>query len=331
MFGGFRLWTFSGSYIRLFLAYAVVTIVGRNFFTYYVKTIYFLSVISLLFYAASFLPGAESFYLNVLCKLIPNPFESTKGFYKGSPNFILFTVNYLFPEHRNSGPFWEPGAFAVFLMIALLFNHIQERKIGTKVNIVFIVCLLTTFSTTGFLAFFVFIFYLNLDLIRKNIFYTIVFSGVLFSSYYIYENTLFLKDKITENISLADETTTSRFGSAKADLEEFYRSPIVGLGRAGAKDGFVSASNFTVENHRNNGVFNLLATYGLPLTLIYFYLIFNTFFRIETAYNISKYYPWAAFIIILILGFSQGLFLKPFFYAFLFLPPVLTNKRKYTF
>lgn len=327
LLGGFNARTFVGTYIRLFLAFSVVTLVGVDFFKIYVRILYFISVISLVFYAGSFIPGSENIYINVLSNLIPNPFGA-EGFYKNNPNVVLVTFNGLFSDHRNSGAFWEPGAFAVFLMLALLFNTLEEKKLWTKKNIVFIICLITTFSTTSYLALFVFIVYLNVDLIIKNALYSVVFIGVLIGSIYIYNETPFLKDKIQNNILLANETTTSRFGSALADIEAFKRSPLVGLGRAGAKENFISVENFGVENHRNNGVFDLLSKYGLPLTLIYFFQIYNVFFQLNKRFQISKFYPVFAFLIILMLGFSQGLFLRPFMYSFLFLPFFIKLKYK---
>ena len=38
--------------------------------------------------------------------------------YLFTPNYIIITFNQ-YQQLRNSGPFWEPGAFAVFLNIAL--------------------------------------------------------------------------------------------------------------------------------------------------------------------------------------------------------------------
>lgn len=59
------------------------------------------------------------------------------------------TINY-----RNSGPFWEPGAFQGFILLALLlalkFKSGDVRGIRAKIIVLF-VTLLTTQSTTGYL------------------------------------------------------------------------------------------------------------------------------------------------------------------------------------
>jgi hypothetical protein len=323
-FGGFNLRTFAGTYIRLFLAYAVVLIAGKNFPKYFVRVMYFFSVISLFFYAFSFLPGAENFYINVLGELIPNLWAETDGFYRSKPNIVVFCFEpTLFTDGRNSGPFWEPGGFAVFLVIALLFNHMEDRSWRSKRNIIFVLCLLTTFSTAGYLAFAFYIIFRNVERLRSNIFYLFILVGLLVIFYNFYERVPFLQEKIKVNIQSAESNTTSRFGSALADLQAFKKNPFFGLGRAGAKEGFISDTQFSVDNHRNNGIFDLLSTYGLIITIVYFSLIYRTFSFFRSIAGLSQYFPLAAFAIILTLGFSQGLFLKPFFYSFLFLPFML--------
>ena len=79
------------------------------------------------------------------------------------PIHILYNYNgYLL--HRNSGIFWEPGAYQLFLNIALLYNfkrnnYVLRRCINLS-SILFAVSLLTTRSTTGYFAFAVVMIYL---------------------------------------------------------------------------------------------------------------------------------------------------------------------------
>ena len=52
---------------------------------------------------------------------------------------------------RNMGMFWEPGAFQTFISVALLFELLGEKP-STKNVIIFSACIITTFSTTGYLS-----------------------------------------------------------------------------------------------------------------------------------------------------------------------------------
>lgn len=79
------------------------------------------------------------------------------------PIHFLFNYNgYLL--HRNSGIFWEPGAYQLFLNIALLYNFKRNKFVLRRCinvpSILFTVSLLTTRSTTGYFAFAVVIIYL---------------------------------------------------------------------------------------------------------------------------------------------------------------------------
>lgn len=327
-FGGFNLRTFFGTYIRLFLAFSVICIVRQNFFKTYTIIIYFFSIFSLFFYFLTFIPGVPNFYLETLGNIIPNTFTDD-GFYKGSKNIIIYNFheNALI-TFRNSGPFWEPGAFAVFLLIALIFNHINEKKIFTKKNLIFIITIVTTLSTTGFICLFVFLFYLNYNILRKNILFIVFFILSFIGTIALYERIPFLKDKIEKDIAYSNETTTSRFGSALADYNLFKESPLFGYGRAGAKNNFKEEKFFDVGNHRNNGVFNLLVTYGLFITIIYLYKILETLKEVGVFFKLPNYYFIFSFIILLLLSFSQGILMRPFFYAFLFIPMLFDKKSK---
>lgn len=72
------------------------------------------------------------------------------------PIHFLYNYNgYLL--HRNSGIFWEPGAYQFFLNMALLFNlkikGFKFKQCINPANILFVVSIFTTKSTTGYLAF----------------------------------------------------------------------------------------------------------------------------------------------------------------------------------
>lgn len=332
-FGGFNFRTFLGTYIRLFFAYSVVLIVQKNIFKIFTTIIFFFSIVSLVFYIFTFIPGISEFYIEKLGNIIPNIFVE-EGFYKGSKNLILFNFHEnALKSFRNSGPFWEPGAFAVFLLIALVFNHINDKRILSKVNSILILTILTTLSTTGFICLFIFFFYINYNLLKTNVLFIVFFILSIFTIVLLFERIPFLKDKIEKDIEYSNETTTSRFGSALADYNLFKSSPLFGYGRAGAKNDFKDDKFFEVEDHRNNGVFNLLVTYGIFITTIYLYQILKTFKEIGKLYKLPNYYFIFSFVILISLAFSQGILMRPFFYSFLFLPMLfdktLTNKFKF--
>ncbi|MFC4269734.1 O-antigen ligase family protein [Polaribacter marinivivus] len=316
--GSYSYRTSVGTAIKLATVYFVVKLVKYNFINYYINILYFFTVISLIFYTLSFLPGFTDLMIGQIAPLFESPFVDPNAFYEQSPSIIVFTFELsLLTEFRNSGPFWEPGAFAVFLIFAILFNIIKTKSLIDKKNKFFIVALITTFSTAGYIAFFILV--SGYYLMNKKVSHKLLLILFVFASISIYTTTSFLEEKVKHNISLADETTSSRFGSALADYNLFKQSPLFGWGRGPMRYGGQKIIFFGKDQHRNNGVFVQLATYGILGSLLYFYLFYKSIFRINKYYNFIKGYSFVFFATIMTLGFSQSLFSKPFFLCFLFL------------
>lgn len=334
--GGFDYRTFIGTYVKLGMIYFIVKLLKHNFDVYYINIIYFFTLISLFFYTFSFVPGFIEYFINNVAPYFKSPFVEESTFYKTEPSIIIFCFeDTLLSDHRNSGPFWEPGAFSVFLCIALLFNIIRTGKIFNKKGIVLIIGILTTLSTAGYIA--LAAIFGGFYTIKRGFLNKIMVVLLVILSGYLFSRLDFLEQKINKNIDLAEETTSSRFGSALADYRLFIESPIVGWGRGDARYGGKKPTRFTMEEHRNNGIFILLATYGIVITLIYFFLIYKS---INAISKYRKFNPWFSFVsicVIIILGFSQGIFSLPILYAFLFLylnyktSVYFVNKAKYSY
>lgn len=64
-----------------------------------------------------------------------------------------YTWGWYYVMHRNSGIFWEPGAFQGFLNIALLFATRKNRAHASKWQfIILVLAVFTTMSTTGYMV-----------------------------------------------------------------------------------------------------------------------------------------------------------------------------------
>jgi hypothetical protein len=325
--GSYSYRTSIGTFIKLSTAYFIIKLVRERFIIYYINILYFFSLISFLFYSLTFIPGFTDIVVNQIAPYFESPFLDSNSFYKPSPSIIFYTFDPIaLSDFRNSGPFWEPGAFAVYLIFALLFNIIKEKNLFGKKNLVFMVALISTFSTAGYIAFFIMIsgfYFFNKKVSHKLILIIFVSSSISF-----YSSTSFLEEKVKKNISLADQTTSSRFGSALADYTLFIESPIVGWGRGPKRYGNREVFSFGKDQHRNNGIFILLATYGLLGSLFYFFLFYKSIKVINKFYKYSRGFSLVFFITILLLGFSQSLFFKPFFLCFMFLFLVFKKQKQ---
>jgi hypothetical protein len=316
VFNNFSVKTTIGTLAHICFAYFVVKLLNYKFMDIYIKILYFITLVSFFFYLLLFIPGATNFIITKFTPYFQPVFKVSDIFYIYTPNIIIYNYN---PDHyvfyRNCGPFWESGGFAIYLVIALIFNTYATGRLAEKKNIVFAIGILTTVSTAGYLAlfFFVFGYYLLSSNVRFKVLYIILFAMIAVP---LYLRLDFLNRKILASVNMAETTTTSRFGSALADLKLVTARPFIGYGRK-MENRYGTTLFIRDLMHRNNGVTNLLTSYGLPMFIIYFVWYYMSF------RNLDRLYKNKAAIVflftIIILGFSQRIFTYPFFYSFLFL------------
>lgn len=308
--------------MRIYFAYFTVKIIGDQIDRYIVNQIYFFSIISLIVTGVIFAyPGtAEYIYAN-----ITPVFDQITIFQPNRQHFILYTMELGWKVEipRNSGPFWEPGGFSVFLFLALTFNIVRDKKFFNKKNIIFLIALLTTQSTTAYLAFFIFI-CIYILISYRSIYSFILMPLLIFIFLNLYTQLDFMEEKVNkmyiESQNARTEKVYSRFVSGKINMDNFSSSPIFGIGR------FFQISDD--ENTGNNGTTLLLAEFGLVGFSFYFFMMYLSYRAYCRRYNFNKYFPFAIIAGLLVLGFSQGLFQKPFFMALCFMYLVKFSNQK---
>jgi len=313
--------TMMGTYFRLFAAFFIVSLCGKKFPRYYSDIIYWLSIISFVFFIPSVLSQSFfNFFTHTVCPHFPALFKtySADEFYQPAPTIIIYTFHEVLRiDFRNSGPFWEPGAFVIFIIIAMIFNIIEAKKLWTKQNIVLTLAVISTLSTTGYIAFFLLImsYYFVTGNMVKNI---VILSIAIPTGVGLYYNLEFMHGKIDKNIE-ADDDTTSRIGSGLADLKDFVKSPIVGWGRGAMRYGGRAFSFFTVQQHRNNGLASLLASYGIIAAFTLLYNYYKTLKKLCTVNSFDFRFAILSFIIILVMSLGQTIFQYTFFYSIMFI------------
>ena len=328
--------TYIGLHLRLFSAYFVIKILGKSFVEKYIKFIYYFSIISLfIFIPLAFSKSLVSFFINNIAPFFKVPFTFKSDLYSLSPQILVYNLggfsSYLYP--RNSGPFWEPGAFAGFLIIAIMFELFRTKQLFSKMNIVNIIALITTTSTTGFIAFGLIFLYYNTLLKKRGLLTIPTFVIIAFILIVSYLKINFLKTKIDHAIFVTEhsEDRITRFQSAILDFNDFKANPIVGVGR-NAETSLKKYMYLSKEIyiHRNNGDSRLLKTYGIFFFLMYLYLYYKGFLSVmeynNTLSDIKIHAIFFVFIILLI-GFSEQYFFRPLFYSFLFLNLVYEKNR----
>ena len=219
---------------------------------------------------------------------------------------------------RNCGPFWEPGAYGGYLVIAYMLNTIREKKLMGKINILFIVATISTQSTTAYLALFAFIVcYIFFEDYSYGVKSLIIVFGV--AGYVAFQTIPFLGDKIKEENKGAKDAIEevggdTRMASAILDWDDIKGYPFSGRGlwpetRVDKKFEYVI---------RNNGFTNFIATWGILFFFVYFYWYYKGFSEFCRIYGASKLIPMVLLVIIWLLSFSENYFDSPFFWAFVF-------------
>ena len=305
----------------VFIITSFVTIVlfKETLFRRIENIVYYFALISLLFWFWQLISLNSIVY-----------FGQTIGFHEPDPhskkeyiNFLVYTINYsrysppIIP--RNAGFCWEPGPFSIYLVIAIFFNMSRNNfKIVMNARLlILIAALLTTISTTGYLAFASLMIYYSFKGIKGRKRYLVL--AVFISAFiYLYFTLDIMSSKISslydsgmdiENTKLSSAaqnnkfSSAGRFGGLLMAWEDLKRSPLWGTG--GASELFYGNLGGGAGVFIVNGLARIMATYGLFGMFIYLFFLFKSSKEIGYIYNINARYVFV--VIILICSFSNSL------------------------
>ena len=332
IFSFFRFYTIAGFIIRTLIAFFVVSVLKERFVYYFLKQIKWLAILSFIVYLPILL------YPNLMTEIqdrLPSFFSYQHGiaghiFTKKS--LILVNLNMDRPSGitRNCGPFWEPGTFGGFLIVALILNVISSGHLFRKTNVIFLLAIFSTFSTTAYIATFTLIVFFYIA--EKKIFYkTIAVFLFLPFFYYVFISLDFLSDKITTEYDNNQQTMktqkgNSRMASAVLDLKEFIEYPLTGKGLWPETRFNEIKGNYAP---RNNGLTNFLTIWGLPFFILFYYYFWQ-FLKQFIIYKakIQTKYALYFLIVIFVITFSENYNNLIFFWAFPFLEYYDRKKNK---
>jgi len=325
-FGYGDIYNYSSFIIIFGIGYFLVKILGFRLPYYFVNVVYFFSIISLIFWLLSNISnGFYDFTSNIAFDLGTDESITNESFimYAYEPNRSLFDLT------RNNGGFWEPGVYATWLSIALLYNVIH-KSFSDKKSKVILITLVTTFSTAGYVALFlIIIFYLNKKTISPKaqilLKYTILVL-VIFSVVYLD----FLGPKLVERYNFESSVslstpTAGRFLSARKSLYAISQNPVFGKGLAQERDENPDYTRLDVGNY---GIMNMIQRIGIIASIFFLYYIYKYYkiYLIRSHFNKSD--VMYCFLVWLVLMFSQTLFWAPVSIYIFFLPVVYDFNKK---
>lgn len=298
-----------GAFLKIFLLlfgyFASRLVKFDDFAKYYINFMKFIAIVSLL----GIIFGSIIINLNVFPIISNyNNLTFTSLFFTNIPIWSVI-------RHRNFGPFWEPGVYQAYLFIALYFSLfiIKEKK---KFNILlFVVTIITTFSTTGYLCMFLLIAaYMikkdRFDTLKNKVLMFLVFTSIIVFLSFDQEVSQILFGKIFDGN--ANASFGSRFESVWTNLKIFSTNPLFGVGpdnvlaKFNAFSSTYAGSSFIVNT---NTIFSHFSSFGILMGMYYVYLMY----KFATKNNKS-----VMSVLIILIALSIILSAEYFIYSILF-------------
>lgn len=230
---------------------------------------------------------------------------------------------------RNAGCSWEPGRYAIMLSLGIAISVLKKGiSIKNKKLIWLLLALITTFSTTGYIAtiMILFIFYVK----KVNFLYVLYSIIFIIPIYFIVVNVPFLADKISLQLStlfnfdfyneLVTRTAEASNGEYTYSLERFpsmyfewqniLNDPIIGYGRSPYYSYFYQ--NISSNVSLPSGILKVLSNYGLILGMFFYYILY------KSSNIFGKFYHKNSPIMLclLISSISYSIFTIPVFTSF---------------
>lgn len=281
--------------------------VYKSFHKLFPQVIIVVSAISLFFWIFDRM-GAHDVLLN-LGRNFPIDLENQNDTMDGY-SFLLYAVND--SDYRNPGPFFEPGRFIVSLVPALAMNLSNEKSLFKKGNIILLLSILSTFSTTGYSITMIIIalFLLYNKKNKKYSFILLVLAGIIFLPSILRLD--FMAEKVMDQVQDIDNSN-SRFGALVYLWLQVLESPWFGYGPAIQQIWHMSSE---VHISSPNGWGELMRYWGIPFSFVFCVLLF--LFSRSSAENGNKFFAWSIFLAILLVAFPQSVMQTPLYYVFAF-------------
>lgn len=257
--------------VLLWFSLAIVSIVDYDrLMNTYIKIMRFIALFSMI-----------CFMLAPILTALPLPRMQT-----GDVSYVsLFFTNISTHNDRNYGPFWEPGAFQLYLNWAIFYELRNMKRFKLSDIVIFVLCILTTKSTGGIVILaMMFIYYLLFakhdirDRKSKRLLFWVKIFIILLSiagiSAFILVPELYdtvfgklvaLKENSTE-INSANVSSMTRLLSMPASISAFRMKPLFGWGIDGLK-GIIMLQYGITSN--TNSILGMAALFGIIPGILY--------------------------------------------------------------
>lgn len=306
LYGGFSPAGIYKPLLIFFTPYILYRLFGLKYFSYLFDIIYYSSIFTFPIYLLqSIFQPVNALVIKAMDFAFPYALTDW-------PRTILF---YSMPREsgflllRNSGIFHEPGAFSLYLMLAIIINTFFTRNTLDRKNIVLSIIILTTFSTAGYVLLALFLVYAIPKSKMNPILQFLIFFIMIIITIKTYRSEDFLKSKIEEHYSTQlnaverNEPGQGRFYSFFKALELVKQNPFFGKG--------ILIANRPVESgvYYDWGPMGLFANYGIIFGFIYLFYYYKGLKKMCLYFGLPKVLAILFFVII-----QAGLSTQSFFF-----------------
>jgi len=315
----FNINTAIGFFCRIFIALGVMLLLHRRFFFAFIDVVYVLTCISLALFIIGLVFPVALEQLQAILSLAPNIFLVDQGDFVGwgRVNFLVYTFS-LERLGQNHGFLWEPTAFAAILLLALMTNLLYNGIAFDQKSIVFLIGLLSTFSTTGAISIVCVAAFVMMNK-KSNFKIGVFFFLIPVILFFLSQD--FLWGKISREFERGDDISqvntelthmgNSRLSSFLWDMRDFKTAPFFGIGifEETRYNGFQTLGSV-------NGLSDTLVRFGLLGTLVFLLSYHFSFTRMTTEQGLRG--GWLFVLLLLILSWSERLTMLPLFMVFQF-------------
>ena len=321
----YKVTAFISNTVSLFGVYFIASIVHKRFVKIYVNVMYIISIISLTIYLLCLNDTLFQYLYYSIAPYFTSLNVDSAKIEGGGVNILIYNFqnDYLISSlglRRICGPFWEPGMFAVFIIVALFFHNFLEKQKGRWINFILIFALVTTLSTGGYVAGLVL---LLMKVLRKedSAFRKVITISVFsIITYYVYDLE-FMEEKIAfqmDNVTIGNDY--SRFSAFLTQIKMIGSSPFLG---GEPLENYLDGVSTTLAS----GTLLPFVVLGIPMGFFYFISLFKSCLNLASYKNKSGLVGICLAIIVIVLSFSQTILLSPMTYLLLFVGLINKNNR----
>lgn len=285
----------------------------KEFIYFFQKILYFFSVLSLIVWVCANIIGAP--FVNFMHAIAIHENTPPTETYS-----VLFGLGsqFEFGLRRNIGFTWEPGIFSCWLLIGMFFNLILNNfTISFKKNKalwIFLVALLTTFSTTGYacLAIIILFYVINKRSITGKFF---VIVGAI-SIVPLIADLSFMTDKIIGLTDIdagfsaieyhyregAQVVCPQRFTGIYCSYLNFINDFLFGFNKNELS--FTSVNMFQAVVAPSEGIISILGQYGIFVGMFFYFWLYKSSALLADAYKYKGKYIFLIFFITISISYS---------------------------